>query len=54
MQISGATAQDMGLRMIYTTRYRTTTERKPVKNKRGKTGLHHGEAEDPLPGAVAG
>ena len=37
MQISGATARDMGLRMIYTTKYRTVTLRTQVKNKRGKS-----------------
>lgn len=36
MQVAGATARDMGLRMIYTTRYRTSIERKSVKGKRGK------------------
>src|SRR5437763_2481499 len=36
MQISGATAKAMGLRMIYTTHYRVTTERKQVRGKRGK------------------
>jgi hypothetical protein len=37
MQVSGATAKAMGLRMIYTTKYRTTSDKKAVKNKRGKT-----------------
>jgi hypothetical protein len=37
MQVSGATAKAMGLRMIYTTKYRTTSEKKAVVNKRGKT-----------------
>jgi hypothetical protein len=37
MQVSGATAQAMGLRMIYTTKYRTVSEKKAAKNKRGKT-----------------
>ena len=37
MQVSGATAKAMGLRMIYTTKYRTVSGRKAVKNKRGKT-----------------
>lgn len=36
MQISGATAQAMGLRMIYSTRYRLTTEKKQVRGKKGK------------------
>jgi hypothetical protein len=36
MQVSGATAKAMGLRMIYTTKYHTVSERKAVKNKRGK------------------
>lgn len=37
MQVSGATAKAMGLRMIYATKHRTTSEKKAVKNKRGKT-----------------
>ena len=36
MQISGPTAKDMGLRMIYTTKYRVTSERRAVKGRRGK------------------
>lgn len=36
MQISGPTAKDMGLRMIYSTKYRVTSERKAVKGRRGK------------------
>ena len=36
MQISGATAKAMGLRMIYATRYRVTTEKKQVRGKKGK------------------
>lgn len=39
MQISGPTAHDMGLRMIYTTKYTFTTERKAVtvRGKKGKS-----------------
>ncbi len=37
MQIAGGTARSMGLRMVYVTRYRTSTERRTVKTKRGKT-----------------
>ena len=37
MQISDGTARTMGLRMIYTTRYRTVTEKQTTKSKRGKT-----------------
>jgi hypothetical protein len=37
MQIAGGTARSMGLRMIYATRYRTATEKRTVKNKKGKT-----------------
>ena len=38
MQISGATAVSMGLRVTYATRYKTTKERVPVKAKgKGKT-----------------
>ena len=36
MQISGATAKAMGLRMIYATRYRVTTEKRQVHGKKGK------------------
>ncbi len=36
MQISGATAKTMGLRVVYATRYRVTKERRTVKNKRGR------------------
>ena len=36
MQVSGPTATEMGLRMVYSTRYRTAVERKAVKNKKGK------------------
>lgn len=36
MQVSAATARAMGLRMIYTTRYRQVTDKKAIKNKRGK------------------
>jgi hypothetical protein len=36
MQVSAATARDMGLRMIYTTHSRTNTQKVAVKNKRGK------------------
>jgi hypothetical protein len=36
MQISGATAKAMGLRMIYGTRYRVTTEKRQVRGKKGK------------------
>jgi hypothetical protein len=36
MQIAGGTARSMGLRMIYSTKYRTATERKLVKRKKGK------------------
>jgi hypothetical protein len=36
MQISAATARTMGLRMVYATRYKTRTERRLVKKKRGK------------------
>jgi hypothetical protein len=37
MQIAAGTARSMGLRMIYATRYRTVTEKRTVKGKRGKT-----------------
>lgn len=37
MQIAAATARGMGLRLIYTTKYRTVTETRIVKGKRGKT-----------------
>jgi hypothetical protein len=36
MQIAGATARAMGLRLIYATKYRYATETRRVKNKRGK------------------
>jgi soluble lytic murein transglycosylase-like protein len=36
MQIAGATARTMGLRMIYATKYRTSTQRVLVKRKKGK------------------
>lgn len=36
MQVSSGTAKSMGLRMIYSTRYRTITERQTVKGRRGK------------------
>ncbi|HYP06417.1 MAG TPA: transglycosylase SLT domain-containing protein [Bryobacteraceae bacterium] len=36
MQIAGGTARAMGLRMIYATKYRTSTERRMVKRKKGK------------------
>ena len=36
MQIARATATSMGLRIVYATKYRTVTERKRVRNKRGK------------------
>ena len=36
MQISGATAKAMGLRMVYATRYRVTTEKRQIRGKRGK------------------
>ena len=36
MQISGGTAQAMGLRMIYATRYRVTVETRQVRSKKGK------------------
>lgn len=36
MQVSSATARDMGLRLIYATKYRVTTERRAIKGKRGK------------------
>ncbi|MEO8593906.1 MAG: transglycosylase SLT domain-containing protein [Candidatus Solibacter sp.] len=37
MQISGATAVTMGLKVTYATRYKTSREKVPVKNKKGKT-----------------
>jgi Transglycosylase SLT domain len=37
MQIAAGTAQMMGLRMVYATRYRTVTEKRLVKTRRGKT-----------------
>lgn len=37
MQISGATAKAMGLRMIYSTHYRVTPEKRQVRLKGGKT-----------------
>jgi hypothetical protein len=37
MQVSAATAADMGLKITYATRYRVTRDRIPVKGKRGKT-----------------
>ncbi|HJT89587.1 MAG TPA: transglycosylase SLT domain-containing protein, partial [Bryobacteraceae bacterium] len=36
MQISQGTAREMGLRVVSVTRYRVTTERVRVKNKRGR------------------
>jgi hypothetical protein len=36
MQISGATAKAMGLRMIYATQYRVTTQKKQIRGKGGK------------------
>lgn len=36
MQIAGATARSMGLRLIYSTRYKVTSEKKRVKTKSGK------------------
>lgn len=36
MQVSSATAKDMGLRIIYATKYRTESGRKAVKDKRGR------------------
>lgn len=36
MQIARGTAASMGLRIVYAKRYRTVTERKKVRNKRGK------------------
>ncbi len=36
MQIASGTARSMGLRMIYETRYKTVTEKKSVRGKRGK------------------
>src|SRR5581483_594119 len=35
MQISEATARRMGLRQIYKTRYRVTTERRPIRRRHG-------------------
>ena len=35
MQIAGATARTMGLRIVYQTRYKISTERKLVKRKKG-------------------
>ena len=37
MQISGATARAMGLRIVYSTKYRVHTERRAVKKWHGKT-----------------
>ena len=37
MQISGATAVSMGLKVTYATRYKTTREKVPVKKGKGKT-----------------
>ena len=37
MQIASGTAKDMGLRVVYATRYKTATETRTVKSKRGKT-----------------
>ena len=36
MQIAAATARTMGLRMVYATRYRVSTQRTLVKRKKGK------------------
>jgi hypothetical protein len=36
MQIAGATARTMGLRLIYATKYRTSSQRVLVKRKKGK------------------
>ena len=36
MQIAGSTAKSMGLRMIYATRYRVSSEKVTVKGRRGK------------------
>jgi hypothetical protein len=36
MQISEATARRMGLRQIYKTRYRVTSERRPIRRRHGK------------------
>jgi hypothetical protein len=37
MQIAAGTARSMGLRLVYATRYKTSTEKVTTKNKRGKT-----------------
>jgi hypothetical protein len=37
MQISAATAKTMGLRIVYVTKYKITTETRTTKNKRGRT-----------------
>ncbi len=37
MQVASGTARTMGLRMIYATKYRVSTERVQVKGKRGKS-----------------
>jgi soluble lytic murein transglycosylase-like protein len=37
MQVSAGTARNMGLRMIYATRYRVTTVRRKVRTKKGRT-----------------
>ena len=36
MQISGATAKTMGLKVVYATRYRVTKERRTTRNRRGR------------------
>jgi hypothetical protein len=37
MQIASGTARGMGLRLVYATRYKTSTETRTVRTKRGKT-----------------
>src|SRR5947209_1816952 len=47
MQISGATAKAMGLRMIYSTHYRVTTEKREVRGKRGKVSTRSVKVKTP-------
>ena len=47
MQISGATAKAMGLRMIYTTRYRMTTEKRQIRGKKGRISTKNVKVKTP-------
>ena len=54
MQIAAATARQMGLRIVYATKYKISTEKKLVRRKETQAGLDHCPPEDSVHGSGEG